>query len=137
MAYWLVKTEPGEFSFEDLLRDGSTVWDGVRNFQARNNLAHMTLGDSVFVYHSVTEKALAGLAQVSRAAYPDPTDNPDGRWVVVDLVPVRPLARRISLAELKSHPTLNTLPLIKQSRLSVMPLTEAEFQGLLALEGAG
>lgn len=133
MGYWLMKTEPGEFSFEDLVRDGSTVWDGVRNFQARNNMKAMKKGDQVLIYHSVTEKALAGVARVSREFYPDPTDNPKGDWVVVDLEPVKVLRRRISLAEIKANPALAEMPLIKQSRLSVMPLDKKTFDYLIDL----
>lgn len=133
MNYWMVKTEPGEFSYEDLEKDGKTVWDGVRNFQARNNLKAMKVGDSVLIYHSVTEKALAGIGKVSKAHYPDPTDNPKGDWVVVELVPDKPLKRRVTLAELKSTPDLQDIPLIRQSRLSVMPLDAKTFNQLIAL----
>ncbi|WP_373533187.1 EVE domain-containing protein [Vampirovibrio sp.] len=133
MQYWMMKTEPGEFSFDDLVRDGSTVWDGVRNFQARNNLKAMRKGDQVLIYHSVTEKALAGIAKVSREFYPDPTDNPKGDWVVVEVEPVKPLKRKVTLAEVKATPALAEIPLIKQSRLSVMPLEKSVFDQLLAL----
>lgn len=133
MRYWMMKTEPGEFSFEDLVRDGSTVWDGVRNFQARNNLKAMEKGDQALIYHSVTEKALAGIARVSREFYPDPTDNPKGDWVVVNIEPVKPLKRKVTLAEIKATPSLAEIPLIKQSRLSVMPLEKAVFDQLVAL----
>lgn len=133
MGYWLMKTEPGEFSFEDLMRDGSTVWDGVRNFQARNNMKAMKQGDQVLIYHSVTEKALAGVATVSREFYPDPKDNPKNDWVVVDLKPLAPLKRRVSLAEMKADPRLGDIPLIKQSRLSVMPLDQKTFDYLMVL----
>ncbi|WP_303674727.1 EVE domain-containing protein [Vampirovibrio chlorellavorus] len=135
MGYWLMKTEPGEFSFEDLVRDGRTVWDGVRNFQARNNMKAMKQGDQVLIYHSVTEKALAGIARVSREFYPDPTDNPKGDWVVVDLEPVKALQRKISLAEIKANPALAEMPLIRQSRLSVMPLDKITFDYLIDLSG--
>jgi predicted RNA-binding protein with PUA-like domain len=133
MQYWMMKTEPGEFSFEDLVRDGSTVWDGVRNFQARNNMKAMKKGDQVLIYHSVTEKALAGIAQVSREFYSDPTDNPKGDWVVVNIEPIKSLKRKVTLAELKATPSLAEIPLIKQSRLSVMPLEKGVFDQLLAL----
>jgi predicted RNA-binding protein with PUA-like domain len=138
MQYWMVKTEPGAFSWEDLVRDGSTVWDGVRNFQARNNLKAMKKGDPVLVYHSVTEKALVGIAQVTREQYPDPKDNPikkDGTqdWVVVDIKPVRPFKHRVSLAEIKATPELAEIPLIKQSRLSVIPLEKKDFDRLVAM----
>lgn len=133
MHYWMMKTEPGEFSFEDLVRDGSTVWDGVRNYQARNNMKAMKKGDQVLIYHSVTEKALAGIAKVSKEFYPDPTDNPKGDWVVVQIEPVKPLKRKVTLAEVKETPALSDIPLIKQSRLSVMPLDKADFDQLVAL----
>lgn len=133
MRYWMMKTEPGEFSFEDLVRDGSTVWDGVRNYQARNNMKAMKKGDQVLIYHSVTEKALAGIAKVSKEFYPDPTDNPKRDWVVVQIEPVKPLKRRVTLAEVKETPALAEIPLIKQSRLSVMPLDKADFDQLVAL----
>ena len=133
MRYWMMKTEPGEFSFEDLVRDGSTVWDGVRNYQARNNMKAMKKGDRVLIYHSVTEKALAGIAEVSKEFYPDPTDNPKGDWVVVQIVPVKPLKRRVTLAEIKDTPALAEIPLIKQSRLSVMPLDKKDFDQIVAL----
>jgi predicted RNA-binding protein with PUA-like domain len=131
MAHWLVKTEPNEFSFEDLMRDGRTVWDGVRNYQARNNLQRMQPGDWVLVYHSVGPKTLVGLAQVASDPYPDPTDNAKGTWTVVDMVPVKPLSQPVTLDTLKAH--MPDLPLVKQSRLSVMPLTDAQFSNLLAL----
>lgn len=133
MQYWLMKTEPGEFSFEDLVRDGKTVWDGVRNFQARNNLKAMHQGDRVLIYHSVTEKAVAGIAEVSQEHYPDPHDNPKKMWLVVDIRPVRPLKRRVTLAEIKEIPELADLPLVRQSRLSVMPLNQADFDRLVAM----
>jgi predicted RNA-binding protein with PUA-like domain len=133
MQYWMMKTEPGEFSFEDLVRDGSTVWDGVRNFQARNNLKAMKKGDQVLIYHSVTEKALAGIAKVSREFYPDPTDNPKGDWVVVKIEPLKAFKRKVTLAEVKATPSLAEIPLIKQSRLSVMPLDKWVFDQLVAL----
>lgn len=136
MQYWMMKTEPGEFSFEDLVRDGKTVWDGVRNYQARNNMKAMKKGDQVLIYHSVTEKALAGIAEVSREHYPDPKDNPKQDWVVVDIKPVRPLTRRITLAEIKDTPDLAALPLIRQSRLSVMPLEKKYFDRLVTLSEA-
>jgi predicted RNA-binding protein with PUA-like domain len=133
MAYWLVKTEPNEFSFEDLVRDGRTVWDGVRNYQARNHLRLMAPGDLVLVYHSVGPRELVGLAQVASDPYPDPTDNAQGTWTVVDMVPIKPLGKPVSLDTMKTTVALADLPLIKQSRLSVMPLTGDQFQRLMAL----
>jgi predicted RNA-binding protein with PUA-like domain len=129
----MLKSEPGEYSFEDLQREGRTVWDGVRNYQARNNLKRMRKGDRALIYHSVSEKAVVGIAEVTREHYPDPTDNPRGDWVVVELAPVRPLRRRVTLAEIKATPDLQDLPLIRQSRLSVMPLEPEMFERLIAL----
>ena len=136
MQYWLMKTEPGEFSFQDLVRDGKTIWDGVRNYQARNNLKAMKNGDQVLIYHSVTEKAVVGIAEVSKEHYPDPKDNPKKDWLVVEVKPVKPLKRSITLAEIKETPNLSGLPLIKQSRLSVMPLTKKDFDALVKLSGS-
>lgn len=131
--YWLMKTEPGEFSFADLERDGKTVWDGVRNFQARNNLKAMKKGDAVLIYHSVTEKAVAGIAEVTREHYPDPKDNPKGDWVVVDIKPIRRLKKPVPLDAIKAEPALAEIPLIRQSRLSVMPLDKAAFDRLVKM----
>ena len=131
MAHWLVKTEPNEFSFEDLVRDRRTVWDGVRNYQARNNLRQMQPGDWVLVYHSVGPKTLVGLAQVASDPYSDPTDNEKGMWTVVDMIPVKPLNQPVTLEVIKAE--MPDLPLVKQSRLSVMPLIENQFSDLLAL----
>jgi predicted RNA-binding protein with PUA-like domain len=131
--YWLVKTEPSEFSFDDLLRDGVTVWDGVRNHQAKKNLMAMAIDDWVLVYHSVSEKAVAGLAKVSKAAYVDPKDNPDQSWQVVEIKPVKPMRTRVTLAMIKATASLAQIPLIRQSRLSVMPLSDSDFDTLLAL----
>ena len=133
MQYWMMKSEPSEFSFSDLMRDGKTVWDGVRNFQARNNMKAMKKGDQILIYHSVTEKAVAGIAEVSREAYPDPKDNPKQDWVVVDIKPIRPLKRRVELSEIKANPAFAEMPLIKQSRLSVMPLSKKDFDRLLQI----
>jgi predicted RNA-binding protein with PUA-like domain len=132
--YWLVKQEPEAYSWADFTRDGGTVWTGVRNFQARNHLRAMQRGDPVLFYHSVSEKRVVGVAQVTRSAYPDPTAK-EGDWSAVDLQPVKPLARPVALDDIKADPALRNLPLLKQSRLSVMPLTEAEFQRLLQLGG--
>jgi len=134
--YWILKSEPSAFSYQDLERDGKTVWDGVRNYQARNNLKLMALDDAVLMYHSVTDKAMVGVAKVSKTHYPDPTDNPKGDWVVVEIKPVRPLKRSISLAEIKTDPHLADLPLIRQSRLSVIPISKDHFEYLLGLGGA-
>ena len=132
MNYWLVKQEPEAYSWADLLRDGRTEWTGVRSFQARNNLRAMKKEDPVFFYHSVTDKKVVGLARVEREAYPDPTAD-GGDWVSVDLVPVKPLAASVSLEEIKADRILRVIPLVKQGRLSVMPLTREQFERLLKL----
>jgi predicted RNA-binding protein with PUA-like domain len=124
---WLVKQEPEDYSWHDLVRDGSTQWTGVRNFQARNNLNQMQVGDSVFFYHSGKEKSVVGIAKVSKAAYEDPTAKEPG-WVAVDLKPVKRLSRPVSLAEIRANANLRDLLLVRQSRLSVMPVTKEEFQ---------
>ncbi|MCX8089879.1 MAG: EVE domain-containing protein [Verrucomicrobiae bacterium] len=132
MSHWLVKQEPGEYAWADFVRDGRTAWTGVRNFQARNHLRAMRRGDLVLYYHSGEERAVVGVARVEREAYPDPTAR-EGDWSCVDLVPVKPLARPVTLAEIKADPALRDMPLLRQSRLSVMPLTAGQFRRLLAL----
>ncbi len=133
--YWLVKQEPEEFSWSDLVRDGRTAWTGVRNYAARNHLRAMAAGDAVLFYHSGDEKAVVGLARVVRTAYPDPTADEDG-WVGVDLAPDRPLPRPVTLATVKADAALQAIGLVRQGRLSVMPLTAAEFARLRKLGGA-
>lgn len=134
MAKWLVKSEPFVYSWEQFVQDGSTCWDGVRNYQARNNLQAMQKGDEVFFYHSNEGLAIVGIARVIRMAYPDPTSD-DSRWVAVDLEPVRPLPKPVSLAEMKADPRLRHLALLRQPRLSVCPVTESEWQAILSLGG--
>jgi predicted RNA-binding protein with PUA-like domain len=134
MNYWLVKQEPEAYSWDDLLKDKKTAWTGVRNFQARNNLNAMKKGDLVFFYHSVSEKQIVGLAKVVKNAYPDPTADSPG-WVCVDIAPDASLKRKISLAELKSIPELAGMALIRQSRLSVTPLTIIEFELISKMGG--
>jgi predicted RNA-binding protein with PUA-like domain len=129
---WLVKQEPETYSWDDFVRDGRTDWTGVRNFQARNNLRQMKAGDRVFFYHSGTGKCVVGIAEVAKAAYPDPTTN-DPQWVAVDLSPVKPLNEPVPLASIRYHGKLGNLPLIRQSQLSVMPLTKEEFETILAM----
>lgn len=131
-GYWLVKQEPTKYSFEQLVKDGRTVWDGVRNFQARNNLKAMKAGDRVLFYHSVVGTAVVGIAEVVREAYPDPT-SADDRWVVVELAPVKALKRPVTLEEIKADAALRDIPLIRQSRLSVMPLPREAFERIVAL----
>jgi predicted RNA-binding protein with PUA-like domain len=133
-SYWLVKSEPSTYSWDDLARDGSTRWDGVRNAQARNNLAAMRKGDLVLYYHSGQGKDVVGIARVSAEAYPDPGSD-DERWLVVDLEPVKPLAAPVALARIKADPRLAGIPLVTQSRLSVMPLPRDAFERILELGG--
>src|SRR5437773_10588871 len=130
--YWLAKQEPEAYSWEDLVRDGRTDWTGVRNFQARNNLRQMKLGDRVLFYHSGTGKCVVGIAEVARAAYPDPSAD-DPQWVAVDLKPLRPLKETVPLASIRYNPKLSNLPLIRQSQLSVMALTKEEFDTIVGM----
>ena len=130
MNYWLVKQEPEAYSFDDLVTDGRTDWTGVRNFQARNNLQEMKKGDKVLFYHSVSEKAVVGVAKVSKTAFPDPTDE---KWIAVEIEPVKKFKKPVSLAEIKANKALDQLPLIKQSRLSVMPLSADAFEENLSM----
>jgi len=135
MQYWLVKQEPDAYAWSDLLRDKKTSWDGVRNFQARNHLKTMHVGDGVLFYESVTTKAVVGLAEVSKVAYPDPTADEEG-WVSVQIKAVRSLPRSVSLTAIKAVPALAEIALLRQSRLSVMPLKKSEFELILKLGDA-
>lgn len=130
MNYWLVRQEPEAYSFDDLQKDGQTDWTGVRNFQARNNLRAMKTGDKVLFYHSGGEKAVAGLAEVSRDEFPDPTDE---KWVAVEIKPIEKVAKPVTLGDIKAHPELANIALIKQSRLSVVPLTKDEFETIVKM----
>ena len=130
--YWLVKQEPGAYSWSDFRKDGGTSWTGVRNYTARNNLRKMQKGDEVLFYHSGDDKAVVGIAKVKRTAYPDKTAT-EGDWSTVDLQPIRSLGRPVTLAEIKATRSLQKLPLIKQSRLSVMPVGPAEFRQIIAM----
>jgi len=132
MTSWLVKTEPGEYSWADLVRERRTHWDGVTNPQAQLNLRTMAKGDTVVVYHSQTDKAAVGIAKVVKAGYPDPTDEA-GKRVWVDIAPVRALARPVTLAELKAEPLCATSPLVRQSRLSVVPLDDDQLDAIVRL----
>jgi predicted RNA-binding protein with PUA-like domain len=132
MAHWLVKSEPGTYSFADLQRDGKTVWDGVRNNAAALHLKAMKAGEEVLVYHSGEDKAAVGVARVVREAFPDASD-PAGRFVAVELAAVGPLGRPVSLAEMKSNPALAKLEMIRQSRLSVSPVSDAEWAAIQAM----
>ncbi len=127
MNYWLVKSEPFKYSWEQFVKDKRTYWDGVRNYQARNNLKAMAKGDAVLFYHSNEGMAVVGIARVVKEAYQDPTTD-DQRWVVVDLEPVEPLPQPVSLSDMKQEQRLQNLALIRQGRLSVMPLTQEEFE---------
>src|SRR5438309_10538019 len=132
---WLVRQEPEAYSWDDFVRDGRTDWTGVRNFQARNNLRQMNVGDRVLFYHSGTGKCVVGIAEVARAAYPDPTAD-DSQWVAVDIKPVKSLKESVPLASIRYNPKLSNLPLIRQSQLSVMSLTKEEFDTIVGM-GAG
>ena len=134
MKYWLVKSEPEAYSWAMLVKDGQTAWTGVRNFTARNNLRAMKRGDCVLFYHSGEGKEVVGLAKVVKTAYPDPTAK-EGDWSCVDLVPVKPLANPVSLQTIKTDPTLKEMVLVKQSRLSVVPLDEKQFNRTLEVAG--
>jgi predicted RNA-binding protein with PUA-like domain len=124
--FWLVKQEPSDYSWSDFVADGGTSWTGVRNFAARNNLRRMAKGDQVLFYHSGEEKAVVGIAKVTRTAYPDTTAK-EGGWSAVDLVPLKALPKPVTLAEIKAKPQLKNIALVRQSRLSVMPLGAKEF----------
>jgi predicted RNA-binding protein with PUA-like domain len=132
MQYWLVKQEPDDYSWADFVKDGRSAWTGVRNYQARNNLRAMSKGDLVFYYHSGEEKQVVGIAKVDKAAYPDPTAK-EGDWSSVDLVPVKPIAQPVTLKEMKSDSVLKEMLLVRNSRLSVVPVSKAQFEKLLKL----
>jgi predicted RNA-binding protein with PUA-like domain len=133
-ATWLVKSEPSTYSWQTLCHEGRTPWDGVRNHQAKKNLQTMALGDVALFYHSMSDKAIVGLCRVVRTAYPDPTD-PNGPWFAVDMAPLCPLPTPVTLASIKATPTLASLPLVTQGRLSVMPITHAAFMALCGRGG--
>ena len=133
--HWLAKSEPDKYSWDQFVSDGSTYWDGVRNAQARNNLAAMRKGDAVLFYHSNEGREVVGVARVTREAYQDPTTD-DARWVVVDLEPVAPLPKPVTLAAIKADAKLAEIALVKQSRLSVMPLSKPHFDRIVRLGGA-
>ena len=132
MKFWMVKQEPEAYSFDRLLKEESTDWTGVRNFQARNNLREMRVGDKVLFYHSVSEKAVVGLAEISREAFADVTDE-EGKWIAVEIKAVRKFEKPVTLDEIKQNSDLQNMALIKQSRLSVIPLSEIEFETILNL----
>lgn len=130
--FWLVKQEPSAYSWADFVADGKTSWTGVRNYTARNNLRAMQKGDPVLFYHSVTDKAVVGIAKVLREAYPDSTAT-EGNWSAVDLAPEKPLPRPVTLDEIKRNPHLKDIALLRLSRLSVQPLSSPEFQEILRM----
>jgi predicted RNA-binding protein with PUA-like domain len=134
MAYWLVKSEPGAWSWDDQVRDQVTAWDGVRNHQAANNLKAMKVGDKAFFYHSVNEKQIVGVVEVVREAYLDPTDKA-GRFVAVDVKAVAPVPQPVTLAQIKAEPRLADLALVRQSRLSVVPVEEGHWRLICDMAG--
>ena len=131
-SFWIIKQEPSQYNWKQFEKDRETYWDGVRNYQARYNLKNMKKGDNLLFYHSVVGKEIVGIAEVTREAYPDPTTD-DERWVVVDLKPIKPFKVPVTLEEIKTHKELSEIALIKQARLSVIPITKKEFQILLKL----
>lgn len=130
--HWLVKQEPETYSWSDFVKDGQSEWDGVRNYQARNNLRSMAKGDLVFYYHSVKGKEVVGVATVIREAYPDPSAQ-EGDWSAVDLKPVKQLNESVTLETIKKDKSLAEIPLLRNSRLSVMPITQKHFERILKL----
>lgn len=134
MTYWLLKSEPDVYSFDQLLAEGETVWNGVRNNAARLHLRAMRQGDEALFYHSNIGKEAVGLCRISREAYPDPTDE-SGQWVAVSVQPIRKLARPVTLAEMKAEPGLSEFQLIRQSRLSVVPVRDEEWALILRMAG--
>lgn len=132
MTYWLVKQEPEDYSWSDFLKDGKAAWTGVRSFAARKNLRSMKSGDLVFFYHSGEAKSVVGLARVAREAYPDPTAGEED-WSAVDLMPVKALENPVSLSQIKADDLLKEMMLVRQTRLSVSPVTDGQFKRLLAL----
>ena len=131
MAYWLVKSEPGTYSFDQLLKDGATVWDGVRNYAARNHLRAMKKNDEVLYYHSMSGLEIVGIAKVSKEAFQDPTTADD--WSAVELKPVKKLKKAVSLTEIKSNPLLKNMALVRLGRLSVQPVTPEEWKIVMDL----
>jgi predicted RNA-binding protein with PUA-like domain len=130
MNYWLMKTEPGTYSFSDLLKDKKTTWDGVRNFQARNNLKAMKKGDMVFIYHSMDDKAVVGIGKILKENFPDPRDKD---WISVEVAAGKELKNPVTLAQIKADKRLSDMVLVRNSRLSVQPVRKEEFDIILAL----
>ena len=134
MAYWLVKSEPFKYSWDQFVKDGQTFWDGVRNYAARNNLKAMKKGDQVLFYHSNEGLEMVGIAKVAKEAYQDPTTDEDA-WVVVDLKPVKKLKKPVSLQQVKAEKRLKNMALLRLSRLSVQPVTDEEWKVIMELAG--
>jgi predicted RNA-binding protein with PUA-like domain len=132
--FWLVKQEPSDYSWSDFVADGGTSWTGVRNFAARNNLRRMSKGDQVLFYHSGEGKEVVGIAKVARTAYRDTTAK-EGDWSAIDLGPLKKMRRPVTLAEIKTNPQLKKIALVRQSRLSVMPLSQKEFETIVKMAG--
>jgi predicted RNA-binding protein with PUA-like domain len=130
MNYWLIKSEPNEYSWDNLVKDKKTVWHGIRNYTARNNLKSMAVGDQLFFYHSNIGKEIVGIAEVIKTPYQDPTTE-DVRWFSVDIAPVKALNKPVSLEYIKTDPKLSEMKLLKLSRLSVSPVTEGEFERII------
>ena len=132
MKYWLLKSEPDEWSWDNQVKEGASMWDGVRNYQARNNLKEMKKNDLCFFYHSVTERSIVGIVKVVKEYYPDPTDKTD-RFVVVDIKATKKLKNPVSLDQIKENSKLSDIALVKQSRLSVMPLKKTEWEIIIKM----
>ena len=130
--YWLLKSEPDAWSWDDQVKEGASMWDGVRNYQARNNLKNMKRNDLCFFYHSVTEKSVVGIVKVVKEHYPDPTDKTE-RFVVVDVKAIKKLKKAVSLEKIKHNDKLKNIALVKQSRLSVMPIKEVEWNEIIKM----
>lgn len=134
MAHWLLKSEPFKYSWDQMVKDGRTHWDGVRNHQAAINLKAMRVGDTAFFYHSNEGKEIVGIVEIVREAYPDPGDEA-GRFVMVDVAPVKPIAKFVTLAAMKADPALADLALIRQSRLSVVPVSDDHWGHIMGMAG--
>jgi predicted RNA-binding protein with PUA-like domain len=134
MQYWLLKSEPSSYAWDELVKDGRTNWNGVRNFQAANNLKSMKKGDQAFFYHSGEDRAIVGTCEIVKEAYPDPSD-PEGRFVMVDVKALKPVKNPVTLAAIKAEPKLKDLALVRQSRLSVVPVADAEWKILAKMAG--
>lgn len=130
MSYWLMKTEPGTYSWDDLVKDKKTIWDGVRNFQARNNIKAMKKDDLIFIYHSNEGKDIVGIAKITKEHFPDPKDKD---WPVIVIAPVKKLKQPVSLASIKATKKLANMVLVKNSRLSVQPVKESEFDVIVMM----